>query len=321
MFMNILSFLAILFLIGINGVTDASNAISTIVCTKVLSYRKACTLSAIFNMMGTLGMYYMNHSVTNTIGEIVPIPENSLGLKIIMVAILCTIFFSILSLLKGVPASESYGLIFGLVGAGIATMGLSAINLEKMKLVFWGILFSIVSSVILTKVVNMLVMPLLKCTTVEKVKKMQLLTCVGLSFAHGAQDGLKFIGILKVYERIVSPMEKTCNEFLVVMLCAITLAIGTMIGGRKIVMTVGKKLTQIDNCQAFVSEIGTITTLLIGNFLSFPLSTSHVKTISTVCVGEKGTLNHQKLKEMIITWIVVLPACGLMAYGLMNSIF
>ena len=131
-----------LFLIGINGVTDASNAISTIVGTKVLSYRKACTLSAIFNMMGTLGMYYMNHSVTNTIGEIVPIPENSLGLKIIMVAILCTIFFSILSLLKGVPASESYGLIFGLVGAGIATMGLSAINLEKMKLVFWGILFS-----------------------------------------------------------------------------------------------------------------------------------------------------------------------------------
>ena len=317
--MNILSFLAILLLIGINGVTDASNAIATIVGTKVLPYQKACALSGIFNMVGTMGMYYLNHSVSNTIGEIVQIPENLLGLKMMIIAILSTVFFSILSLLKGVPASESYGFLFGLTGTALAAMGISAIHLSKMKLVFVGILFSVIGSILITKGMNLLVMPLLKNISVEKIKQMQIISCIGLSIAHGAQDGLKFIGILKVYEKIVSPMETLNHDFLLVMLCATTLALGTMIGGRKIVMTVGKELTKINHTKALIAEIGTVITLLIGNFLALPLSTSHVKTISTVCVGEKKARNQKKLQEMIITWVIVLPACGIMAYWLMRE--
>ena len=110
------------------------------------------------------------------------------------------------------------------------------------------------------------------------------------------------------------------NDFILVLICAATMALGTMIGGKKIIISVGEKLTKIDNGKAAISEISTVITLLLGNTYALPLSTSHVKTIATASVGGIQNLNLRKMKEMLVTWALVLPACSIISFALMKII-
>ena len=265
MFVNMVTFLVILLLIFINGITDASNAVATVIGTKVLSYRKACILSALMNAVGVTMMFRYNQSITSTVSEMVRLPQTKLGLSIICIAMLTTILFSLLSLLKGVPASESYGLIFGMIGASVAAIGFQSVNFNKVRLILIGLVFSIIGSVIITRVVDMCISHIILKLNVKMVKKLQIISCMGMSFAHGAQDGLKFIGILKLYEQIVTQNVMIQKDSIIVSLCAFTMALGTMIGGKRIIISVGKDLTSLNHQTALISEIGTIITLLLGN--------------------------------------------------------
>ena len=132
MLINVISFLIILMLTFINGLTDATNAISTLVGTKVMSYRKACMLSALFDMIGIFVMYYINSSVVDCISKIAVMPEGRLGLTSLSVGMFSAIIFSSIAMFFGIPTSESHGLIAGITGAAIAIGGFKVINLRGM---------------------------------------------------------------------------------------------------------------------------------------------------------------------------------------------
>lgn len=120
MFINIFTFLVILILIFVNGLTDATNAISTLVGTKVINYRKACVISAIFDMLGIVSMYYINNSIVNCVSEIANFNIGEYGITALCTGIVSAIIFSLVATLFGMPTSESHGLISGITGAGIA---------------------------------------------------------------------------------------------------------------------------------------------------------------------------------------------------------
>ena len=220
---SILTFLVILFLIFTNGITDASNSVATVIGTKVLSYRKACFLSGILNAIGVLVMYLMNPSVSSTISEIVMLPVSQTGSMILIIASLVTILFSFVSAFNGIPASESYGLIFGLIGATIATFGTTKIHTQKVFLIMLGVVFSLVGTSLISTIIKKKITQMIQAMSTKQNKLMQLLSCFSMSFAHGAQDGLKFIGLLKLYQTM--PNCFWIGEWEIVLLCASILAI------------------------------------------------------------------------------------------------
>lgn len=120
MLVNIITFLVILLLTFINGLTDATNAISTLVGTKVMSFRKACMLSAFFDITGIFAMYYINNSVVDCISGIANLPTGILGLTALCIGMISAILFSTIAMFVGIPTSESHGLISGITGAAIA---------------------------------------------------------------------------------------------------------------------------------------------------------------------------------------------------------
>lgn len=134
-----------------------------------------------------------------------------------------------------------------------------------------------------------------------------------MSFAHGAQDGLKFIGIMCIYKGIVTGSKIIENEIIIMLICALTIGLGVLIGGKKIVQTVGEKIVKLENTDALCSDISTIIALITASILGMPVSTTHVKTIAVANVSNKK-IDKNKFKEIVLAWGLTFPICGLLAY-------
>lgn len=155
-----------------------------------------------------------------------------------------------------------------------------------------------------------------------------------MSFAHGAQDGLKFIGIMSIYKSIVTQKEILVNDIIILLICALTMGLGVLIGGRKIVTTVGEKIVKLENSNALLSDISTIITLIIASFLGMPVSTTHVKTISVggvACWAQKNSNKtvggdahidprENKFKEIAFAWGITFPICIMVSFIMMKII-
>ena len=140
-----------------------------------------------------------------------------------------------------------------------------------------------------------------------------------MSFAHGAQDGLKFIGIMNIYANTVSGKSIMSNEILIMLICALTMGLGVLIGGKRIVTTVGEKMIKLENKEAFISDITTVFSLITASFLGIPVSTTHVKIIAVATISNKK-LDKNKFKEIILAWGLTFPVCIILAYILMKII-
>ncbi len=178
MLIHILTFWVILILTFVNGLTDATNAISTVVGTKVISYRKACMLSAFFDFLGVMVMSFLSSAVTDCISKIAILPNDFLGMTALCVGMIAAILFSVSACFLGIPTSESHGLIAGITGAAFYISGIKGINLAEWKNVFLGLLWSIVGTVLLTKIVYLCTKNIFKRANVSKIKNMQILSCI-----------------------------------------------------------------------------------------------------------------------------------------------
>ncbi len=302
-------------LIIMNGITDASNAVATVVGTKVLTYRKACKIASMFNIVGIFTMYLWNDSITHMMNEMMMLPSGKLGISMLAISSMITIFYSAVSAFYGIPASESYELIFSLIGVCVAFCGFNNSMIGTIRKVIGSLIFAVLGTFFLGKMLEPFMFNIFYLVPKTILQKLQIVSCVGLSFAHGAQDGLKFIGILFGYQTMTN---LEMNRWFFVFLCASMMAFGTMIGGKRIVISVGQKLAKQDLVTALSSECCTIILLLLGNFLGMPLSTSHVKTVSCVSVGNE--VNFMQFKRILYSWLIVLPVCFLSAFLLAKII-
>ena len=142
-----------------------------------------------------------------------------------------------------------------------------------------------------------------------------------MSFAHGAQDGLKFMGIMSIYTNIIDERIFIENEIIIMLICALTMGLGVLIGGKRIVTTVGEKMVKLNNEEAFCTDISTIFTLITASLFGIPVSTTHVKTMAIAGItGKEKLLNKSKLKEITLTWGLTFPVCMLLAFILMKVI-
>jgi PiT family inorganic phosphate transporter len=330
--MLLITTLLTLGVIMVNGWTDAPNAIATCVSTRSISARNAILMAAVFNFLGVFVMTMVNANVAQTIYKMVDFGGNS---KDALVA-LCAALFAIVAWATaawwfGIPTSESHALIAGISGAAIALHnGLEGINGAEWVKVFYGLILStflgFVMGWIVVKLTEFIFRGFNRRTTNVIFQNAQVAGGAAMAFMHGAQDGQKFMGVFMLGIFLANGQANVTSFQIPVwmmLLCSIVMGLGTSIGGYKIIKSVGMDMCRLEKYQGFSADLAAATCLLISSLSGIPVSTTHTKTTAIMGVGaakRMSSVNWGIVKEMVWTWILTFPGCGLIGY-LMAKLF
>ncbi|HJC56413.1 MAG TPA: inorganic phosphate transporter [Candidatus Eisenbergiella intestinipullorum] len=312
--------------IFVNGWTDAPNAIATCVTTRCLNVRSAILMSAFFNFLGVFVMTQINSSVASTISNMVDFGGNSGDALIALCAALFSIVvYSVGASYFGIPTSESHSLIAGLSGAAIAIQsGIGGINMSEWAKVLYGLVLSLalglISGWLICKVVTLICQGLDRRKTNRFFKGAQIFGAAAMSFMHGAQDGQKFIGVLFLgvaFSSGQNSVEGATIPVWLMLLCSIVMALGTSVGGEKIIKSVGMDMVKLEKYQGFSADLSAALCLLYSSLSGIPVSTTHTKTSAIMGVGAAkrlSSVNFGVVKDMMLTWIFTFPGCGLISF-------
>ena len=321
----------VLGVILVNGWTDAPNAIATCVSTRSISPRNAIIMAAVFNFLGVFVMTMISKAVAQTIYKMVDFGDDP---KVALIA-LCAALFAIVvwataAWAFGIPTSESHALIAGISGAAIALQGGQGINGNEWIKVVYGLFLSSILGFgigyLVTKTINFICKNMDKRKTNKFFEKAQIAGGAAMAFMHGAQDGQKFMGVFMLGV-FLAKGQGNITEFNIpywlMILCSVVMALGTSIGGYKIIKTVGMGMVKLGKPQGFGADLAGAICLFLASALGIPVSTTHTKTTAIMGVGaakRMSSVNWSVVKEMVYAWILTFPGCGLLGF-IMSYIF
>jgi PiT family inorganic phosphate transporter len=301
----------------LNGLHDAANSIATIVSTRVLRPQFAVFWAAFFNFVAFLvfGLH-----VAQTIGTGIIDPA-IVDAQVIFAALVGAIVWNIVTWALGIPSSSSHALIGGLFGAGVAKAGLSA--------AVWSGLSKTVIAIVLSPLVGfLLAMVLVAVVSWASVRStpfavdrafriLQFASASLYSLGHGGNDAQKTMGIIAV---LLFSQGQLGGEFYVpfwvVLSCQAAMAMGTLMGGWRIVRTMGLRITKLTPMQGFCAETGGAATLFMATFLGVPVSTTHTITGAIVGVGAARRLSAVRwnvASSIVYAWVITMPASAIVA--------
>ena len=332
---NPLLALAVLLTLGVilvNGWTDAPNAIATCVVTRCMSARGAILMAAVFNFLGVYLMSMFNATVAETITKMVDFGDNSHeAIVALSGALFAIVVWATLAWKFGIPTSESHALIAGLTGGAIALHGgLEGVNGSEWVKVLYGLVISVILGFVLGYIVCKIVVLLFRKVERRKTEGLfrwaQIFGAACMSFMHGAQDGQKFMGVILLSIFLINGQSSGSAVQMpawLMLLCSAVMALGTSIGGKKIIKSVGMDMVKLEKYQGFSADIAASISLLISSVFGIPVSTTHAKTTAIMGVGavkRVSAINFSVVKEMMLTWILTFPGCGLIGF-LMTKLF
>lgn len=330
MLANPLLLVAVILTLGVilvNGWTDAPNAIATCVVTRCMSPRAAILMAAVFNFLGVFVMTKISNQVVVTITKMVNFGEAD-GKTVIIVlcaAMLAIVLWATLAWVFGIPTSESHALIAGLTGGAMALCGLGAVVWDQWLKVIYGIVISVTLGFGLAWVICKLVTKIFYNANRPKTepffKGAQIVGAASMAFMHGAQDGQKFMGIILLCVFTLEGSGAAASTFEIptwlMVLCSLIMGAGTAMGGKKIIKSVGMDMVKLEKYQGFSADIASSLALVFCSVFGLPVSTTHVKTTSIMGVGavkRVSAINFGVVKEMVLTWVLTFPGCGLLAF-------
>ena len=323
-------FVILVLIIGVtavSGATDAPNAIATVVSTRCLKPNVAIGLAAVFNFVGLVGMTFISTAVAKTMFGMVDFSGNTdAALLALVAAMIGAIGWGIFCWFFGIPCSKSHSLIAGITGGAIAMNGWAGVVPSEWVKVIYGMVFSLVAGFLLgwvfTKVIERVFKMVNRQVANTAFTVIQDICALALSFLHGAQDGQKFMSTAML--AIALTVGKSVGDMggfplWLEVLCAGVMAIGTAIGGKKIIKKVGMEMVQLDKYQGFSASISATVSLFIATVTGLPVSTTHTKTAAIMGAGaakDPRSVNWGVCKEMVLTWIFTFPGCGLIGFVL-----
>lgn len=312
--------------IFVNGWTDAPNAITSAVSTGAITYKKAVRLAAVCNLAGIVCMSFISSSVADTITSMVSFEG---GTQLQSVAALCAamltiVMFAVIAWYFGIPTSESHALIAALTGAGLAVGGASSIDNAAWSRVIIGLVMAIVMGFALGSLFTRLFGGMLERCKEKTLDKLQVISAGGMAFMHGAQDGQKFIAVLVIVDLLTRGQhpEGSVNireHWLALALCAVAMALGTSVGGKRIIISVGRKMVSLQKPAGVCADFAGAVCLFIASLTGIPMSTSQTKTTAMMGAGlaaDKDSSNGKIMLQMFLTWFITFPVCCILGYVL-----
>lgn len=318
--------------IFVNGWTDAPNAIATCVTTRCMSERVAIWMAAVFNLLGVIVMSLVNTTVAFTIKNMVNFEgDYQMAMYALCAALIAIVVWAVAAWYFGIPTSESHALIAGLSGAAIALQGgISGINADEWVKVLYGLFLSTLlgfgSGYLVCKGTIAICYNMQRGKTNRFFRVAQIIGGAAMAFMHGAQDGQKFMGVLLLGLFMINGMDMSAGTALPVwmmFLCSITMGLGTAVGGKKIIKSVGMDMVRLEKYQGFSADIAAAGCLFLSSIFGIPVSTTHTKTTAVMGVGavkRLSAINFKVVKDMVLTWVLTFPGCGLIGF-IMAKIF
>lgn len=301
----------------LNGLHDAANSIATIVSTRVLRPQYAVVWAAFFNFIAfaVFGLH-----VAQTIGTGIIHPE-VIDAEVIFAALIGAIMWNVITWALGMPSSSSHALIGGLLGAGVAKAGISVTVWSGLSKVLLAIVLSpligFLLALLLTAIVSWASVRSTPFAVDRAFRILQFASASLYSLGHGGNDAQKTMGIIAVllYSQGYLGTEFSV-PFWVVLSCQAAMAMGTLMGGWKIVRTMGLRITKLTPMQGFCAETGGAATLFMATYLGVPVSTTHTITGAIVGVGAARRVSAVRwnvASSIVIAWIFTIPASALVA--------
>ena len=357
--------LAIALVIGfefVNGFHDTANAVATVIYTNTLKPVYAVVWSGIWNLIGVLTS---SGSVAFAIVSLLPMElttntslnassnaSSGKGLLMVLALLSAAIIWNLGTWYLGLPVSSTHSLIGAITGIGIANslfLNTSSqnwwdgINWSKMQEVLLSLLISPLAGFLGAAILFLIAKALIKqdelYTAPEEkvpslwVRAVLILTCTGVSFAHGSNDGQKGMGLMMLVLVGILPSLFSLNmgvspdvnsgmviPFWIKITIGLALGLGTMIGWKRVVETVGEKIGKehLNYAQGATAELVTMTTIAAADYFGLPVSTTHILSsgIAGSMVANRSGLQMNTLRNLLLAWVLTLPICTLLGFAI-----
>jgi len=302
----------------INGFHDAANSIATVVSTRVLSPRAAVLWAAFFNLAAFL---FFGLHVAKTIGKGTVQPE-SVTLAVVSAGLIGAIAWNLLTWWFGIPSSSSHALVGGLAGAALVHHGSAALVIPGLVKIGVFIFVAPLLGMLLSFLIMFATYWLLRNASHARVSKnfrrLQFVSAAAYSLGHGGNDAQKTMGIIFMVMIAAGrlPVETAEPPFWIVISCHMAIALGTLMGGWRIVKTMGQKICKLQPVHGFAAEMGGSITLYGATYFGIPVSTTH--TITGAIMGAGATRRLSAVRwglgsRIVMAWIITLPISALIA--------
>ncbi len=305
-----------------NGFHDAANVVATIIATGAMSPRNALGLAAFAHFVGP---FLIGTAVAHTIGKgIIDISafnpsQTGLSISLVMAALMGAIAWNLITWAWGLPSSSSHALVGGMIGAVLIAYGPDKILWKGLLYVISFLIFTPLIGLVFGTFVLRLTFRLSNRAT-PKIShffnRVQIISSIGLSLSHGANDAQKSMGIITMSLVILGVFPNFEVPFWVIASCAAAIALGTASGGWRIIKTLGAKIYRLRSVHAFCAQTSSAIVILGAALLGGPVSTTHVVASSIMGVGAGQRISAVRwgvAKNIILAWFITIPASAIMA--------
>jgi inorganic phosphate transporter, PiT family len=302
-----------------NGFHDSANAIATSVATRVLSPGWAVLMAGVLNFVGALS----GTAVATTVGKGI-VPPEATTQSLVIAALISAFAWNILTWYFGLPSSSSHALVFSIVGAGVASGGWEALQISGVEKTLQGLVYSPALGFLGAFAIMVLLLNLFakaRPATVTRIfGRAQLLSAAYMAYSHGSNDAQKTMGVMTMAVANYLGWSGTQWEvpIWIIVLAATTMALGTALGGWRIVRTMGLRVVQLRPIHGFAAETSAATVIEVASRLGIPISTTHAISSAILGVGATRRLSAVRwgvAGQIVTAWVLTIPGCFLLAWG------
>ncbi len=302
----------------INGFNDTANSIATSVSTKALPPRVAIIFAALMNLLGALAFTGVAQTIGGKIAD--PLSLDN-GMVIVATALVTAISWNLTTWYFAIPSSSSHALLGSLAGVVIAAAGFGAVHFAGVLLILEALVFSPVIAFLTGFIVMNLIRTVLRNSHPGKVNRnfrtLQIFSAAWQAFSHGTNDAQKSMGII-TFALVAGGFQPTLDvPNWVKLSCALAMAIGTSVGGWRIIKTVGTKIIKLEPASGFAADVSSAMIIIMATLLKLPVSTSHVINSAIMGVGSAKRVSSVRwttAQKMVVAWMITLPITALLAY-------
>ena len=301
----------------LNGMRDASNIVATMISSRAFGPRTALSITAVAEF---LGPFLFGVVVAKTIGDEI-VQSSVLTLTVIASALLGAIIWNLVTWYFGIPGSSSHALIGGMVGAVIVGAGVNAIKFDGLNKVVIALVVSPLIGFVIGFIVTRIIYFLVRGASPrinEFFKRSQLLTALAMAFSHGTNDAQKTMGIISLSLVIGGVLPSFQVPTWVIAVSAAAIAIGTSLGGWRLIRTLGGKFYKIRPLHSFSTQLTSAAVILAASLSGVPVSTSQVVSSAIIGVGSSERFSQVRWRvaeEIVTAWLITIPASALLAAG------
>jgi PiT family inorganic phosphate transporter len=301
----------------LNGIHDSSNIVATMISSRALRPQTALAMTAVAEFSGP---FLFGVAVAKTIGSEV-VQTGSITIEVILAALVGAIIWNLLTWFLGIPSSSSHALVGGIVGAVLIGAGFGAIQLKGLGLVLIALLASPIIGFVFGFVITRIIFFLSRSAS-PKIntffKRSQIITALALAFSHGTNDAQKTMGIITLGLVINGSIPVFKVPLWVIAASAGAIALGTALGGWRLIRTLGGKFYKIRPVHSFASQLTSALVILGASLFGGPVSTTQVVSSTIMGVGSAERITKVRwgvAEEIVTAWIITIPTTGLISAG------